>query len=412
MRRLLPRQASAVAGIAAIALGGAAGVLEAGPAQASTIRASTVQASMVQASTVAPAQVASAVVRPAPDGYAPAGPSVTAMKSAERRADRLPRVVLPDLFAVASRGITAAELARLARLHDVRGVLAVDGGGVRIQGHQVSAIGVSPAAFRSWTPAQTAAQQGVWTALGQGELVTTAPAAKTLGLRAGHGYRVYGASQPVVRFGRTAALGIPGVDAVVTTQTSRQLGLVPQIGVLISAPKADLTKLDAQVRGVIGRQSRFVSLRPARQFAVHQAQTQLQAPSHLTAGLPTNYLQLFQDSAAKYCPGLPWTVLAAIGQIESGDGQNNGPSSAGALGPMQFMPSTWARWGIDAFGQTGPPQINNPFDAVPSAALYLCASGGGQGGAALDAAIFSYNHAAWYVAEVLALAHEYAQQYG
>src|ERR1700730_3326482 len=144
MRRLLPRQASAVAGIAAIALGGAAGVLAARPAQAST---------------AAPAQGASAGVRPAPDGYASAGPTVTAMKSAERRADRLPRVVLPDLFAVASRGITAAQLTSLRRPHSGLAVLAVDGGGVRIQGHQVSAIGVSPAAFRSWTPAQTAAQQ-------------------------------------------------------------------------------------------------------------------------------------------------------------------------------------------------------------------------------------------------------------
>ena len=242
--------------------------------------------------------------------------------------------------------------------------------------------------------------------------MTTATAAKALGLHSGHSYQVTGASKPVVTFGGTAALGIPGVDAVVNPRTSRALGLVPQIGVLISAPKADLTKLDAQIRAIIGRHSRFVSLRPVRQAPVQRAQAQLQAPSHLSAGRPANYLQLFQDSAAKYCPGLPWTVLAAIGQIESGDGQNMGPSSAGALGPMQFLPSTWARWGIDAFGQTGPPNIMSPFDAVPAAALYLCASGGGQGGTALDAAIFSYNHAAWYVAEVLALAREYAQQYG
>ncbi len=105
-------------------------------------------------------------------------------------------------------------------------------------------------------------------------------------------------------------------------------------------------------------------------------------------------------------------MLAAIGQIESGDGQNDGPSPAGALGPMQFMPSTWARWGVDAFGQTGRPNINQPLDAVPAAADYLCSYGAGQGGPALAAAIYGYNHATWYVAEVLALAHEYAQEYG
>jgi membrane-bound lytic murein transglycosylase B len=104
-------------------------------------------------------------------------------------------------------------------------------------------------------------------------------------------------------------------------------------------------------------------------------------------------------------------VLAAIGQIESGDGQNTGPSSAGAEGPMQFLPSTWAAWGIDAFGQTGPPDIMNPYDAVPSAARMLCADGAASGGSGLTAAIFDYNHATWYVNEVVALAAEYARDF-
>jgi len=104
-------------------------------------------------------------------------------------------------------------------------------------------------------------------------------------------------------------------------------------------------------------------------------------------------------------------VLAAIGQIESADGTNMGPSSAGALGPMQFLPSTWAVWGIDAFGQTGPPDIMNPYDAVPSAARMLCADGAASGPRGLAAAIFDYNHATWYVNEVLALAAEYAREF-
>ena len=126
---------------------------------------------------------------------------------------------------------------------------------------------------------------------------------------------------------------------------------------------------------------------------------------------PVNWLDLYRESAALYCPGLSWTVLAAIGEIESADGANDGPSSAGALGPMQFMPSTWRIWGTDGFGQTGAPDIMNPLDAVPSAARMLCADGAAQGGAALSAAIFDYNHAGWYVSEVLALAGEYAQEY-
>ena len=77
---------------------------------------------------------------------------------------------------------------------------------------------------------------------------------------------------------------------------------------------------------------------------------------------------------------------------------------------MQFLPSTWAVWGTDGFGQTGAPDIWNPLDAVPSAARLLCASGGGNI-ATLPGAIFAYNHATWYVNEVLALASEYAQNH-
>jgi membrane-bound lytic murein transglycosylase B len=109
---------------------------------------------------------------------------------------------------------------------------------------------------------------------------------------------------------------------------------------------------------------------------------------------------------------MSWTVLAAIGQIESADGQNMGPSSAGALGPMQFLPSTWAEWGISGFGPPGPPDIMDPFDAVPSAARMLCADGASSGTqSGLRQAVFAYNHADWYVNEVLALAGRYAAEY-
>ena len=66
--------------------------------------------------------------------------------------------------------------------------------------------------------------------------------------------------------------------------------------------------------------------------------------------------------------------------------------------------------GISAFGQPSPPDIMNPLDAVPSAARLLCAAGAGSP-ATLSQAIFAYNHATWYVDEVLALASEYARSY-
>ena len=111
--------------------------------------------------------------------------------------------------------------------------------------------------------------------------------------------------------------------------------------------------------------------------------------------------QLWQRAGTAYA--IPWNVLAAINKIESNFGQNMGPSSAGAIGWMQFMPSTWLRWGVDADGD-GIADPWNATDAVYAAARYLAASGGQSD---IARAIFSYNHADWYVREVLDLARVY-----
>jgi murein DD-endopeptidase MepM/ murein hydrolase activator NlpD len=112
-------------------------------------------------------------------------------------------------------------------------------------------------------------------------------------------------------------------------------------------------------------------------------------------------LDLWQKAGAAY--GVPWNVLAAINKIESNFGRNMGPSSAGAIGWMQFMPSTWLRWGTDADGN-GLADPWNPVDAVYSAARYLAASGAASD---IRQAVFSYNHAWWYVNDVIQLAQLY-----
>jgi murein DD-endopeptidase MepM/ murein hydrolase activator NlpD len=112
-------------------------------------------------------------------------------------------------------------------------------------------------------------------------------------------------------------------------------------------------------------------------------------------------LSVWQGAGNAY--GIPWQVLAAINKIESNFGRNMGPSSAGAIGWMQFMPSTWVRWGVDADGN-GLADPWAPADAIYAASRYLAAAGGG---ADLSRAIFAYNHAQWYVDEVLRLARAY-----
>ena len=316
------------------------------------------------------------------------------------------QLVVPDIIAAAPGGITPAQIASIKKLAQVRAVLPIDGARITLNGQQVNVLAAPAAQLRSWTPPATAASAALWSDFARGDLIMTSAAASGLGLVDGRSYPVSAVTQTQLTFGTQALLGVPGVDGIISQAQGDKLGLVKNVAVLINAPAAQMDALAEQVRGVLGSGGQAIRLVPVN------VTTQLPVKTNVPTGRPTSYLTLYQESAARYCPGLSWTVLAAIGEIESNNGQNMGPSSAGALGPMQFLPSTWAVWGTDGFGDSGPPNIMNPFDAVPSAARMLCADGAAQGGQSLRNAIFDYNHADWYVNEVLALAGEYAREYG
>lgn len=121
--------------------------------------------------------------------------------------------------------------------------------------------------------------------------------------------------------------------------------------------------------------------------------------------VPDQMLELYSE-AAERCPGLSWTILAAIGKVETDHARNVHTSSAGAQGPMQFMPGTWNAYRVDA-DNDGSANVQGVSDAVHSAANYLCANGAGDP-ASLDAAIFRYNHSYEYVRKVREIAASYA----
>ncbi|WTW26816.1 lytic murein transglycosylase [Streptomyces purpurascens] len=158
----------------------------------------------------------------------------------------------------------------------------------------------------------------------------------------------------------------------------------------------------------------------------------------LPASVFAAYLRA-EDRLAREAPGcrLRWQLLAAIGQVESGQARGGRVASDGttlapilgprldgvafalirdtdggahdgdtaydrAVGPMQFIPSTWARWGADGNGD-GRTDPNNVFDAALAAGRYLCAGGRDLSvPAALDRAILGYNHSAAYLRTVRA----------
>jgi peptidoglycan DL-endopeptidase CwlO len=168
----------------------------------------------------------------------------------------------------------------------------------------------------------------------------------------------------------------------------------------------------AAVTGLVSQQASACSAQPP--------------PSGQATTIPARYLALYRQAGRAY--GIPWNVLAAIGEVESGHGRSGAPgvhsgaNSAGAAGPMQFgiggaAGNTWGGppihpasmhtggYGIDG-DHDGLVDVYDPGDAIPSAASYLRASGGASD---LQGAIFAYNHSEQYVTDVLGWAARYAR---
>jgi hypothetical protein len=183
---------------------------------------------------------------------------------------------------------------------------------------------------------------------------------------------------------------------------------------------------------------------PALVLAAAAGSTRPLPTDHAQADIPPSYLALYQDATNRRCPTLPWSVLAAIGKVESDHGRLGGarlqpdgtvtPRIIGvaldgspgvarildtdrgrydgdttydrAVGPMQFIPGTWAAYGIDASGN-GTADPHNVADAIHSAARYLCANGASDP-ARIGQAILAYNRSTDYRDRVLQTAAGYA----
>jgi murein DD-endopeptidase MepM/ murein hydrolase activator NlpD len=164
----------------------------------------------------------------------------------------------------------------------------------------------------------------------------------------------------------------------------------------------------------------FMATIPGALFGA--AQQTVGASELALKSIPAAALKDYQDAAAKVCPGLNWTVLAGIGEVESDHGRLKDPKTglpaagvlsganfAGAEGPMQFEPATWAEWLVWAAAH-GFADLVNVYDhtaAAFGAAWTLCHNGAAQAGG-LRQALWDYNHSWSYVDLVLSWAAKYA----
>jgi cell wall-associated NlpC family hydrolase len=177
---------------------------------------------------------------------------------------------------------------------------------------------------------------------------------------------------------------------------------VPSGGVSVGSGNGEESGEDT---GPEGSEETIPAPDPSTAFAIPS----LPASSCAATGVPPVLVPIYRRAAATYGLGPQGpAVLAGINEVETAFGTVLNISSAGAIGWMQFMPSSWDAYGVDANGD-GVADPYNPEDAIFAAASYLRAAG--MPANTYDA-IFAYNHADWYVSEVLANASCYAKEVG
>ena len=201
-------------------------------------------------------------------------------------------------------------------------------------------------------------------------------------------------TDPTELAGRLDAAAATIISPGATPDAVRQAAEVQQLGVrtLVLGPAGLRRSVLASLRPATARETR-AQLRAADLLTGLGRPRRKFPPWRIVEPPPADVLLGYYREAQRLT-GVPWTYLAAIHLVETRMGRIRGPSTAGALGPMQFMPATWARYGAGG-------DINDPRDSVLAAARLL-ADHGAPGDMA--GALWHYNPSSRYVGAVTAYA--------
>jgi cell wall-associated NlpC family hydrolase len=239
-----------------------------------------------------------------------------------------------DLIVVASTSLPSGVLARVRKLSGVTAAESLEAARVQLNGKYTAVLGVNPSTFRSYAAKQTAASDKLWQSVASGAVSVSYTMGQDDKLKAGGTVHADGAKQENLRVGGLGTVGIEGVDAVVSDQVARSLGVPAGNAIVISAPKANLAKLVAAVKKVIPHGAAAEPLM-----------------SQVTAGVTKN-----QASAATVAAGTvdhSSTTLSAAEDLtflKAGLSRQGLPYVWGASGPNSFDCSGLVQWAMARAG--------------------------------------------------------------
>jgi peptidoglycan DL-endopeptidase CwlO len=239
-----------------------------------------------------------------------------------------------DLIVVASTSLPSGTLARIRKLAGVTAAESLEAARIQFNGKFTAVLGVNPSTFRSYAAKQTAASDKLWQSVASGAVSVSYTMGQDDKLKAGGTVHANGAKQENLRVGGLGTVGIEGVDAVVSDQVARSLGVPAGNAIVISAPKADLAKLVAAVKKVIPHGAAAEPLM-----------------SQVTAGVTKD-----QASAAGVAAGTvdhSSTTLSAAEDLtflKAGLSRQGLPYVWGASGPNSFDCSGLVQWAMARAG--------------------------------------------------------------
>jgi hypothetical protein len=224
---------------------------------------------------------------------------------------------VPSLLIASEYALPGDASRKVKKVKGVQVVEMVDGASTQIAGRQVGVLGVDPSTFRNFAPKEVGRLDELWRNVASGDVVISFPGTK-LGTTVSAGAVSRNAS---ARVGAYAGMGVPGVQAVVSRNQAEKLGLTHGNAMIVSAPKADLTKLKKALEKLLPGDARIAVLREHAAAPVQVAHT-ARSPLSGTAGCSAHMQAVRNEIDALLGP------FATIGCFRPGDPQDHGSGNA------------------------------------------------------------------------------------